>query len=80
MRKNTRAVCEKFELCRVGGGNTVCTDGSTIWSYDMPIAQRVTDRAAIEVISRGPTGWDVRIVDCLTGRAPHVFRRQAGKR
>lgn len=95
MRKNVQKVMEAFDVGRASGGTTVYTDGNTVFSYDMPIAQRIDGR--IEVITDGPTMTTKQhigavrsylafaraphaTVENLTGRAPHVFRRRAGNR
>lgn len=101
MRKNVVKVVEAFLVGKRAKGDskgTVWTDGQTIFSYDMPIAQRRNNRS-LEVISSeaGPTattrsqiravlfcleqhGQLPRVVACLTGRKPHVFRDQAPDR
>jgi hypothetical protein len=95
-RKNMQRVLEAWEQGRgaVGDSKRTCwTDGETVWSYDMPIMQRLGD-GRVEVIARkqGPTNTTrsqiaacaqfcdyAKEVDCLTGRKPHVFRDRAGR-
>lgn len=63
MRKNMLKVLEAFKDGReaIGDSKRTCwTDGKTIWSYDMPIAQRLfneTSPPTVEVIDRekGPS-------------------------
>lgn len=97
MRKNVARIMDAFLVGRAASDRAIHTDGHTVWSYDMPIAQR-TD-AGIECVGlrQAPTmttkmhvssaqaylalaGYPYTPVTVLTGRAPHVFRRQQGAR
>lgn len=56
MRRNVENIVKAFISGRRGGNVTLSTDGDTVFSYDMPIAQRLRN-GSLEVITRdqGPS-------------------------
>lgn len=54
MRKNITKILEAFVEGKGAIQKTCRTDGKTIWSYNMPICQKLPD-GSIELVESGPS-------------------------